>query len=90
MKLFKLITLIKAADNWSDVIVLPRYRFHKLEGKLEDLYSLDITGVRCSYRLIVSFDDQYSNAEIFQKSKNIEIVQIEEVSNHYESCDSVR
>lgn len=84
VKLFKLITLIKVADNWSDVIVLPRYRFHKLEGKLEGLYSLDIAGVRCSYRLIVSFDDQYSNAEIFQKPQNIEIVQIEEVSNHYE------
>lgn len=84
VKLFKLITFIKAAENLSDVIALPRYRFHKLEGKLEGLYSLDIAGVRCSYCLIVSFDDHVSNTELFQQPQNIELVKIEEVSNHYE------
>lgn len=82
-KLIKRIDFIDAAENLEDVISYPALNFHDLKGKLDGLYALDIDGRKSSYRLIVSFDD-YSKDEVFHKSKYIEIVNVMEVSNHYE------
>lgn len=82
-KLHKLINFIEAADNLESVKNMPMYRFHDLKGDREGYYSLDIDGIKSSYRLIVSFDD-ISKDDVFQSSIDIEDIEIEEVSKHYE------
>ncbi|OTN75604.1 hypothetical protein A5886_000679 [Enterococcus sp. 8G7_MSG3316] len=82
-KLIKMITFIEAAENLESVLNFPTYRFHHLKGHKKGLYAMDIDGRKCSYRLIVAFDEQL-NERLFSDSSSIEIIQIEEVSKHYE------
>lgn len=82
-KLIKMINFIEAAENLESVVNFPTYRFHDLKGNKRGLYAMDIDGRRGSYRLIVKFDGQ-DNENLFSDSSSIEIIQIEEVSNHYE------
>jgi len=46
-------------------------------------FALDIDGRRSSYRLIVKFRDE-DLEKVFPNPVEIEILKIEEVSNHYE------
>lgn len=82
-KLHKLINFIENAGSLSEVISFPSYNFHALKGKRKGQYALDISGRKSSYRLIVCFD-QFDNELIFSNPESIKIIQIEEVSNHYE------
>lgn len=82
-KLHKLINFIETVDNLSEVIAFKPYNFHALKGKRKGQYALDINGRKSSYRLIVCFN-QFDNELIFSNSASIKIIQIEEVSNHYE------
>lgn len=83
-KLLKLVNFIESADNLASVTAFPTYHFHALKGKRKGQYALDIDGRRSSYRLIVGFCD-YNPKTVFSDAASIEIIQIEEVSNHYES-----
>ncbi len=82
-KLHRLINFIEIADSLSEVTAFTPYNFHALKGKRKGQYALDINGRKDSYRLIVCFD-QSDNEFIFSKPDSIKIIQIEEVSNHYE------
>lgn len=82
-KLLKLVNFIENADNLASVIAFPTYHFHDLKGRRKGQYALDIDGRRSSYRLIVGFHG-YEQETIFSDAALIEIIQIEEVSNHYE------
>ncbi|MFR3960555.1 MAG: addiction module toxin RelE, partial [Streptococcus salivarius] len=46
-------------------------------------FALDIDGRRSSYRLIVGFREE-DFEKVFSSQVEIEILKIEEVSNHYE------
>lgn len=80
-ELLKLITFIEGAPNFDSVKNNPRYNFHRLKGKSEGLYSLDIGGRRSNYRLIISFEG-FNNEIIFNQAKSINILTIEEVKKH--------
>ena len=82
-KLLKLVNFIESADNLASVIAFPMYHFHDLKGNREGQYAMDIDGRRGSYRLIVCFHD-VDKETIFSNASSIEIIQIEEVSNHYD------
>lgn len=82
-KLMKLINFIDTADTLADIQNNDLLYFHALTGDKKGLYAMDIDGRRSSYRLIVTFDG-FSNMEIFEQASSITIVQVEEVSNHYE------
>lgn len=82
-KLHMLINFIESAENLASVQAFPRYHFHKLKGDRQGQYALDIDGRRSSYRLIVGFHDE-DEFSIFSNPSAIEIIMIEEVSNHYE------
>ncbi|MDM7499950.1 MULTISPECIES: type II toxin-antitoxin system RelE/ParE family toxin [Lactococcus] len=82
-KLHKLINFIENADSLSDIISFPSYNFHGLKGKRKGQYALDINGRKSSYRLIVCFE-KHDIELIFSEPNSIKIIQIEEVSNHYE------
>ncbi|WP_281273617.1 type II toxin-antitoxin system RelE/ParE family toxin [Companilactobacillus furfuricola] len=80
-KLLRLVNFIKASEDVQSIINNPLYYFHKLHGKKEGLYSMDIDGRRSSYRLIVTFDN---NMDTNMDSLIIQEIIIVEVSKHYE------
>lgn len=81
-KLHKLINFIESADNLASVTAFPTYHFHDLKGNRDGQYALDIDGRHSSYRLIVCFNEDKET--VFSKMSSIEIIQIEEVSKHYD------
>ena len=81
VKLHQLITFLEAADSLASVIAFPKYHFHQLKGKRQ--FALDIDGRKSSYRLIVEFREE-DLEKVFPSPVEIEILKIEEVSNHYE------
>lgn len=82
-KLHMLINFIENADDLSSVQAFSRYNFHKLSGRRKGQYALDIDGRSSSYRLIVCFDKN-CEPDIFSKPSSIKVIQVEEVSKHYE------
>ena len=85
VKLHLLINFLEAADSLASVTAFPKYHFHQLKGKRQGQgqFALDIDGRRSSYRLIVEFREE-DLEKVFSSPVEIEILKIEEVSNHYE------
>lgn len=79
-KIMMRINFITAAENLDSIINNPVLHFHKLKGNLDGKFAIDVDGRRTSYRLIVQFDE----TEVFENAKYIEIIEVTEVSNHYE------
>lgn len=82
-KLIKVINFLESAETLEDVIKYRLYNFHNLKGTLEGRYAIDIDGRRSSYRLIVLFEG-FSKNEVFNNPKSIQVINVEEVSKHYE------
>ena len=83
VKLHLLINFLEAADSLASVTAFPKYHFHQLKGKRQGQFGLDIDGRKSSYRLIVGFREE-DLEKVFLNPVEIEILKIEEVSNHYE------
>ena len=83
VKLHQLINFLEAADSLASVTAFPKYHFHQLKGKRQGQFALDIDGRKNSYRLIVEFREE-DIEKVFPSPVEIEILKIEEVSNHYE------
>lgn len=75
-KLHLRLTQLEAFENLESVPNTPPFRRHKLVGNKEGLYAIDITE---RYRLIIR--PLNGNKEDLS---TISIIEIEEVSNHYE------
>lgn len=82
-KIMMKINYIESAPSLSDIKSYPPLRFHSLTGRLKGLYAMDINGKNDQYRFIVCFDE-YSDDQVFAKPQSIKIIQIMEVSKHYE------
>lgn len=82
-KLLKTVNFIESADNLEAIIKNSPFHFHNLKGDKKGEYAIDIDGRLASYRMILKFDG-YDNEQIFGIPKTIEVIQIKEVSNHYE------
>ena len=83
VKLHLLINFLEAADSLASVTAFPKFHFHQLEGNRQGQFALDIDGRKSSYRLIVGFREK-DLEKVFSSPIEIEILKIEEVSNHYE------
>ncbi|MBS6243785.1 MAG: addiction module toxin RelE [Streptococcus sp.] len=83
VKLHQLINFLEAADSLASVTAFPKYYFHQLKGKRQGQFALDIDGRKSSCRLIVEFREE-DLEKVFSSPVEIEILKIEEVSNHYE------
>lgn len=85
-KLIANINFIKSAKNFLDIIKYVPFHTHMLStGK----FALDVNGRKCSYRMIIYPLDENGNRitadeNFASKAKSIEVVMVEEVSNHYE------
>lgn len=76
------------AETLHDIIVQPQFRFHKLNGKLDGYFAVDVKTRKEPWRLIVQPLDEnkqpYDPCNIDEISGIVRIVEIAEVSKHYE------
>lgn len=82
-KLHQKINFIESAETLADIQAYTPMNFHNLKDSRKGEYAIDINGRKSSYRLILKFKG-YENTEIFGNAKSITVVQIKEVSKHYE------
>lgn len=82
-KLMKAINYIKTAESLQDIIEYGPFHFHKLTGKREGQYAIDIDGRRSSYRIILKPIEE-DVSDIYVVAKSVEIIVVWEVSKHYE------
>lgn len=86
--LFSRINALENAENIKDIIYTPQFRFHKLNGTYEGYFSIDITNRRDKWRLIICLLDEneeyFHPCNIDEISDKVEIVEVKEVSPHYE------
>lgn len=92
VKLHSCINAIESAEIIKDIIVQPRYRFHKLSNKdgrnLEGFFAIDVKSRKEPWRIILQPLDEneepYVPCNIDEISGTVRIVKITEVSKHYE------
>lgn len=81
------INYIKNATSLLDVINYPSFHFHDLKGP-DNIDEWSIYIKKTGYRLIVKPQDEDKNIvkkrEVLGNSKNIKIILVTEVNNHYE------
>ena len=86
------INALERADTIKDIIVQPTFHFHNLGNKqgrnLEGLFAIDVKSRREQWRIILQPLDENKNpfdpCYIDQISSYVRIVEITEVSKHYE------
>lgn len=86
------INALKQADTIKDIIVQPTFHFHKLENKngrnLEGYFAIDVKSRREQWRIILEPLDEnkkpYNPCNIDEIAESVRIVEITEVSKHYE------
>ena len=82
------INAIKGADVIKDIIVMPSFRFHNLHNNLEGYFAIDVKTIRDKWRIILQPLDEneqpYNPCHIDEIATIVRIVEIKEVSPHYE------
>lgn len=86
------INALKSAENMKDIIVQPTFHFHNLDNKkgrdLDGYFAIDVKSRRDSWRVILEPLDEnekpYIPCNIDEIAGNVKIVEIMEVSKHYE------
>ena len=86
------INALEKADTINDIIVQPPFHFHNLENKhgrdLHGFFAIDVKSRREQWRIILQPLDEnkepFNPCYIDQISSYVRIVEITEVSKHYE------
>lgn len=82
------INALQNADTLRDIIVQPRFHFHDLCGNLDGYFAIDVKTRKEPWRIILQpLDDNgqpYIPCNINEISGIVRIVEIKEVSKHYE------
>lgn len=86
------INALKQADTIKDIIVQPAFHFHRLTNKgnrdLTGYFAIDVKSRREQWRIILEPLDENENpyipCRIDEISENVRVVEITEVSKHYE------
>ncbi len=86
------INALGSADNIKDIIVQPAFRFHDLKHKkgrdLEGYFAVDVKSIREPWRIILQPLNKdkrpYDPCNIDEIAESVRIVEITEVSRHYE------
>ncbi len=86
------INALERAENIKDIIVQSTFRFHSLKNKkgrnLEGFFAIDVKSIRDSWRIILQplneNKEPYDPCNIDEISSKVKIVEITEVSKHYE------
>jgi len=86
------VNALQAAETIKDIIVQPTFHFHKLENKngkdLEGFFAIDVKSRKEQWRIILQPLDEngkpYVPCNIDRIAGSVKIVEIREVSKHYE------
>lgn len=86
------VNALESADTIKDIIVQPTFRFHNLHNKkrrdLEGFFAIDVNGRRDAWRIVIQPLDHnkkpYNPCNIDEIAGSVRIVEIAEVSKHYE------
>jgi len=93
VSLLSRVNALSKAEVLNDIIVQTQMRFHKLfnlgkKKNYEGYFAIDVKTKRDKWRIILQpLDDNkmpFVPCKIDEISKNVKIVEIKEVSNHYE------
>lgn len=90
--LFARINALESAEHVKDIIVQPAFRFHGLKNKkgrnLEGFFAIDVKTIKEPWRIILQPLDEnkqpYIPCNIDEIADCVRIVEIMEVSKHYE------
>ena len=78
---------LQNAETLNDIVCIPQYHFHKMKGSVRGEWSIYL-GKKAGYRVtLIPCDEQgkyIKEGDILAVCKSIKIVEIMEVSNHYE------
>ncbi|MBQ8559768.1 MAG: type II toxin-antitoxin system RelE/ParE family toxin [Tyzzerella sp.] len=82
------INSLKNAEVIKDIILMPPFHFHKLEGDKEGYFAIDVKSRRDPWRIILQplneNKEPYEPCNIDEIAGTVQIVGIMEVSKHYE------
>lgn len=86
------INALKNAETIKDIVVQPSFHFHKLHNKngrnLEGFFAIDVKSRKDAWRIILQpLDDNeepYVPCHIDQIANIVKIVEVSEVSKHYD------
>lgn len=88
LNLLSRINAIKHADVIKDIICMPTFRFHQLKGNYKGYFAIDVKTIRDKWRIILqpldSQENPYDPCHIDEIASVVKIVEIREVSAHYE------
>lgn len=88
VSLLSRITAIQQAAVIKDIIVMPPFRFHKLERERIGYFAIDVKTIRDKWRIVLRPLDEngkvFDPCNIDEIADSVEIVEIREVSAHYE------
>lgn len=88
MSLLSRINALENAEVIKDIILTPQFHFHKLQGKREGTFAIDVKSRKDKWRIILhpldENEKEYNPCHIDEISNIVKIVKIEEVSAHYE------
>ena len=88
VSLMSRITSIEKAVVIKDIIVMPTFHFHGLQGKMKGLFAIDVKTRRDKWRIVLQPLDEneqpFTPCYIDEIAAVVKIVEIREVSPHYE------
>ena len=82
------INVIDSAEVIKDIIAMPPFHFHNLHGQMEGYFAIDVKSRRDKWRIILQplneDENPYDPCHIDEIAAIVRIVEIREVSPHYE------
>ena len=88
LKLLGRINQLESANTIKDIILTPPLRFHNLEGNMDGFFAIDVKTKKEPWRIILQPLDEnenpYSPCNIDEILNVVRIVEVKEVSKHYE------
>lgn len=86
--LFARINAMQQASVIKDIVMMPTFHFHKLSGNKDGFFAIDVKTRRDPWRIIIQPLDEneepYDPCNIDEIAGVVRIVEVKEVSNHYE------
>ncbi len=88
ISLLSRINALESAVILKDIIVQPSFHFHNLKGKMAGWFAIDVKGRADKWRILLRPVDKdnkpYEPCNIDELAGTVKIVEIKEVSPHYE------
>lgn len=88
LSLLARINALEQACVIMDIITMPTFHFHKLHGKLDGYFAIDVKSRRDKWRIILcpldESEERFDPCHIDEIAAEVKIIEIREVSAHYE------